>query len=406
MFTGDLSADRLELCLARLRSDEGRSIQTSNDYLQAVKQFTRWLVENDRLDRSPFARLKGGNVKLDRRHDRRDLPPSELAKLLDATRSSAATFRGLDGKDRYHLYLTACGTGFRCSELAALTPESFALDTVPPTATLPAGATKNKKPVYQPLPPALAEALTIYLANKPGGGAVWPGTWSQRSADMLKADLAAAGIPYMVEGPHGPLYADFHSLRHSFITLLERAGIGVKAAQELARHSDVRLTLQRYTHKSLVDLGSAVEQLPSFLPSDPAHEPQALAATGTDGSERLHGAYTPLTEMPDKPRLCLTMIDNGDGPGGCPPGTPQVFDAVTVANERETVRMIETERAGFEPAVGFDPHAALAKRCFRPLSHLSQAYASSLSVPGTKTSLRSDRHRLTACARLAWRRGG
>ena len=30
------------------------------------------------------------------------------------------------------------------------------------------------------------------------------------------------------------------------------------------------------------------------------------------------------------------------------------------------------ERAGFEPAVGFYPHAALAKRCFRPLSHLSR----------------------------------
>src|SRR4051812_21772765 len=29
------------------------------------------------------------------------------------------------------------------------------------------------------------------------------------------------------------------------------------------------------------------------------------------------------------------------------------------------------ERAGFEPAVGFNPYAALAKRCFRPLSHLS-----------------------------------
>jgi hypothetical protein len=31
----------------------------------------------------------------------------------------------------------------------------------------------------------------------------------------------------------------------------------------------------------------------------------------------------------------------------------------------------EAERAGFEPAVEFDPYAALAKRCFRPLSHLS-----------------------------------
>jgi hypothetical protein len=30
------------------------------------------------------------------------------------------------------------------------------------------------------------------------------------------------------------------------------------------------------------------------------------------------------------------------------------------------------ERAGFEPAVRFYPYAALAKRCFRPLSHLSE----------------------------------
>jgi hypothetical protein len=61
-FTSDLSADRLELFLADLRKGEGRSIQTSNDYLQAAKQFARWLIENGRLDRNPFARLKGGNV--------------------------------------------------------------------------------------------------------------------------------------------------------------------------------------------------------------------------------------------------------------------------------------------------------------------------------------------------------
>ena len=29
------------------------------------------------------------------------------------------------------------------------------------------------------------------------------------------------------------------------------------------------------------------------------------------------------------------------------------------------------ERAGFEPAVGFDPYDGLANRSFRPLRHLS-----------------------------------
>ncbi len=33
---------------------------------------------------------------------------------------------------------------------------------------------------------------------------------------------------------------------------------------------------------------------------------------------------------------------------------------------------MEAERAGFEPAIQFDPYAALAKRCLRPLGHLSR----------------------------------
>src|SRR5262245_45599400 len=147
-FTADLSADCLELFLADLRKNQGRSVQTSNDYLQAAKQFARWLVENERLDRSPFARLRAGNVKLDRRHD---LSPAELTKLLEAARTSDQAFRGLTGADRFHLYLTACGTGFRAGELAALAPGSFSLDASPPVATLGAEHTKNKRPAAQPL---------------------------------------------------------------------------------------------------------------------------------------------------------------------------------------------------------------------------------------------------------------
>src|SRR5215203_961188 len=41
------------------------------------------------------------------------------------------------------------------------------------------------------------------------------------------------------------------------------------------------------------------------------------------------------------------------------------------ASDFATRAVWSAERAGFEPAVGFYPHAALAKRCFRPLSHLS-----------------------------------
>jgi integrase len=59
------------------------------------------------------------------------------------------------------------------------------------------------------------------------------------------------------------LYADFHSLRHWFITGLARAGISPKMAQTLARHSDVRLTLGLYTHVTLDDQTAAIESPPS-----------------------------------------------------------------------------------------------------------------------------------------------
>src|SRR5262249_6364922 len=92
-----------------------------------------------------------------------------------------------------------------------------------------------------------------------------------------------------------------HSLRHSFITMLERAGVSPKTAQELARHSDIRLTMQRYTHKALHDLGAAVEAFPSVVPP---HSPdrQALAATGTDGSSACTPACTTLAQVADRER--------------------------------------------------------------------------------------------------------
>ena len=56
--------------------------------------------------------------------------------------------------------------------------------------------------------------------------------------------------------------AAFHSCRHPFITNLERAGAHPKVAQTLARHSDIRLTLNVYTHAELADQTKAIEELP------------------------------------------------------------------------------------------------------------------------------------------------
>src|SRR5262249_5248784 len=189
-----------------------------------------------------------------------------------------------NGRDRHFLYLCAMGTGFRAGELASLQPESFALDAEPPSVVCRAGYTKNGKTATQPLPAEIAEALRGYLADRPVGQPVWPGSWHERGADMLRDDLEAAGIPYVVEGPDGPLHADFHALRHSYVALLDRAGLTLKQAMQLARHSDPKLTMAVYGRAALHDLGAAVDRLPGLVPPKGAGEADALRATGTDGA--------------------------------------------------------------------------------------------------------------------------
>jgi integrase/recombinase XerC len=240
-------------------------------------------VRDRRTGENPLAHLEGGNVKLDRRHDRQTLTAEQLAAILAAAAASKKVFRGLGGRDRHALYLCAMGTGFRAGELASLLPEWFTLNADPPTVALPAREDRAGRFVTQPLPSAIAEALLEYLKGRPAGQPVWPGTWVEKAAEMLRLDLEAAGIPYVVEGPDGPLYADFHALRHSYIALLDKSGATLKEAMHLARHSDPKLTMAVYGRSRLHDLGRRAEKLSDLLLPGEGSRVSALVATGTDG---------------------------------------------------------------------------------------------------------------------------
>jgi hypothetical protein len=177
-----------------------------------------------------------------------------------------------------------------------LTPGAFDLDATPACAFLGASQTKNRRPVQQPLPADVAAALRDYLADKPVDLPIWPGTWHERAAAMLRLDLDAAGIPYAVAGPDGPQFADFHSLRHAFVSMLDRAGATLKQAMQLARHSDPKLTMKRYGRAHLGDLAGAVDKLPSLLPTDSATE--GARATGTDDFQPARLARALHSPMP------------------------------------------------------------------------------------------------------------
>jgi len=63
--------------------------------------------------------------------------------------------------------------------------------------------------------------------------------------EMLREDLKAARVRY--EGKEGRV-ADFHALRHTFVTNLARSNVRPKTAQTLERRSRITLTTDRCTH--------------------------------------------------------------------------------------------------------------------------------------------------------------
>lgn len=253
-----LDSGAAEIAMRQLQLD-GLAAKTRNDYADGLRAFGRWLSTGraKRLPDNPFSDLADVTTTTDRRHDRRALTNDEMGKLLAAT-ETGPQWRSLSGPDRSMLYRLAISTGFRVGELAELTPALFRLDDEIPVVLLPARHDKARRVVRQPLPASIVPLLRDYLRDRQSSSTVWPGTWPQDGAEMMKADLERAGIPYVVQGPDGPLYADMHSLRHYFCAQLDRPGVTLKEAMELARHSDPRLTAKIYGRPQLERLSAAV----------------------------------------------------------------------------------------------------------------------------------------------------
>ncbi|MDR3110552.1 MAG: tyrosine-type recombinase/integrase [Planctomycetaceae bacterium] len=58
---------------------------------------------------------------------------------------------------------------------------------------------------------------------------------------------------------------DVHALRHTHATLLAQSGVSPSIAKSAMRHSDIRLTMNVYSHLELGDIAEGVNQLPNFL---------------------------------------------------------------------------------------------------------------------------------------------
>jgi site-specific recombinase XerC len=252
--------DQLEQHLAQ-RRQSGASHRTVNADLVAVRSFCRWLISRKRMHSDPTRDLAKLNEDEDPRMERRALTAQEAELLIATTFESKRVVRRLTGPDRAKLYLLAQRTGLRRGELRRLRARSFDFSKAPATVTVRAATAKGRRKDVLPLAADVANVMRSYVAERAPDDLVWPGSWWRRSAKMFQRDLADAGIRAVDE--RGRI-VDFHGQRTTFITALARAGVTPATAQKLARHTDINLTLNTYTHLEMDELAGAVDKLPQL----------------------------------------------------------------------------------------------------------------------------------------------
>ena len=292
---GNLDADKVSNWLQEQRdnvdSKKRFGVTTSNHHLTAVKSFGNWLVRSQRLERNPFVHLAPLNAKAkdDVRVDRRALDLAEIQALIDAADLSDRTYRNLSGPDRAVLYLLASTTGFRANELRSLRASSFDFESEEPSVTLKASDEKAGRGVQMPLTRPVVNRLVKWIeTNRPGAvesdEELWPGSWSKKAAEMFRRDLAEARAKFLNEVESiaeehlrrcksdflkpdlaSGETADFHAIRHTFITMAASSGVDPNVVKQLARHSSFKLTYDRYCHTKQGDLNAAIKRLPSVL---------------------------------------------------------------------------------------------------------------------------------------------
>ncbi len=213
-----------------------------------------------------------------------DRVPEEGFELLVADRDiSEAEEQALQLLNRYEYVVY---TGFRKGELGSLTLRSFRLDQEPCMVTIQAAYSKHRREDAQVMHPDLVEKFKEWMSRKTVGPneILFPisrktcGT-ERDGATFLTFDLGAARTFWIAESEteeeekrreesdflayrnFDGKYADFHSLRYTFITNLGRAKVSPKTAQALARHSDISLTMNIYTHVAEDEQIAAINSL-------------------------------------------------------------------------------------------------------------------------------------------------
>ncbi len=407
----EVTASAVQRYLGKLR-DEDYSAQTRNFYLAAIKQFARWMVADQRVESSPLAHLQGENVKVDRRHDRADFSVEELHRLITAA-ENGDTIRGVPGSERALIYRLVLETGLRASEIRSLKVKSFDLEAEQPSIYVEARSSRHRQADVLPIRSEFATVLKQHLFGRPRDAAAFRMPASDHTAKMVREDLAAARAAWLEEAiskkereqREGETFLkyrddagrvrDFHALRHTFGTMLKRAGVHPKDAQMLMRHSTITLTMDRYTHGVVGDLSAALDQLPdlSSLPDEtkrqratgtlggtaegavadgPAKKSAPARKRESNGAQR-GGKVGNTASCPAGPRTRIVSPIGTQTGGGDTPAKPAetLAGKGRIGTDRRLTALVDRTGEGGIRTPGTFRYSGFQDRRLQPLGHLS-----------------------------------
>jgi integrase len=238
----DIRADQFE----NWRSKQDRSVKTLNAYLDCLRTFIKWMYDRSRIACEPLSIVEKVKTNGKVSRNRRALTENELANLL-----------AIASPLRRAAYLLGAYCGMRRGEVRELCWNDLDLSSNQPSVRLRASTTKNRKSATLPLRFEIVEALNAIKFGYDPSGKVFPVLSQFRD---MKREWKLAGIALVDKAGR---VADFHSLRKTFCTMMQNAGVAPRLAQEAMRHSDSRLTAVVYTDTSQLNIRSAVDRLPS-----------------------------------------------------------------------------------------------------------------------------------------------
>lgn len=257
---GSAHAEDLRGYLRSLASNS-LSPRTQARRLSALKQFYRFLVEDNQRSDDPTASLEAPKLG-------RPLPKLLSEEQMTALLNVCAALEGAEGARLLAMIELLYATGLRVSELVRL-PISVVMRDQPFLTVRGKGGKERLVPLNAPARAALNAYLAYrndFLRGMPSSPFLFPSRGKvghltrQRFGQMLKEISLKAGID--------PSRVSPHVLRHAFATHLLDHGADLRSLQKMLGHANISTT-QIYTHVQQDRLRSLVE----------AHHPLAKSSS-------------------------------------------------------------------------------------------------------------------------------